>query len=115
MLDMAIFRTFTRQQIHLLASGYDHGALFQWDCHDIIRGVLGLAPGHDPLIVALEWHLTELMGHLVCVIDPDSPHAWILRMILALDFIWLGMHWAGSDSHNEFEFDVLYLEVTKCC
>lgn len=49
MPDMAFFRTFTRQQIHLLASGYNHDTLFQWDGHDIIRRVLELAPGHDPL------------------------------------------------------------------
>lgn len=60
--------------------------------------------------------LSELMGHLVCVIDPDSPHAWILRIVLVSDYIWLGMHWARSNYSGELSvLSSLSWQVTKPC
>jgi len=69
---------------------------------EYLSGVLGLGPGHEPLIITPCWNLNEFMGHLVCVIDPDS--SWIPRIILAPDYIWLGLHWDGSNCRGEFWF-----------
>lgn len=88
--------TFTRQQIQLLVSGSAHRQLTQWGDEEVLQDVLGRGPSHEPTIVVLAWDINELLGHLVCVIDPESPHAWILRIVLAPDFLWLGLHFHGK-------------------
>ncbi|KAJ5595459.1 uncharacterized protein N7459_001667 [Penicillium hispanicum] len=87
---------FTKPQIQALASGYANGNLIQWGQRGLIQDVLELDSSHDPAIVALAWDLNELLGHLVCIIGAGSPQAWILRILLAPEFIWLGLHWAGT-------------------
>lgn len=104
MRDMATLlniSVFTRQQIQFLASGYTQGQLTQWGHEGVLQEVLGQGSSHEPAIIALAWDINELMGHLVCVIDPGSPHAWILRIVLAPDFIWLGLHFVGTECHGK--------------
>lgn len=85
-------RMFTRAQIQCLASGYAPGQFTIWGQGEVFQEVLGQGPSDEPAILALAWDISELLGHLVCVVNPGSAQAWILRIILAPEFIWMGLH-----------------------
>jgi hypothetical protein len=89
---------FSRSDIQLLVSGYSRSGLHQWGQIGLFTQALGLGPINDKSISVVAWELSELMAHVVCVIDPCSASPWFLRMVLTPDFIFLGLHWAGSDA-----------------
>ncbi|GLI77834.1 hypothetical protein PoHVEF18_006129 [Penicillium ochrochloron] len=93
--------SFSRADIQLLVSGYSRGSLHQWGQVGLFSQVLGLVPNYnytDKSIAVVAWELTELMGHVVCVVDPCSATPWFLRIVLTPDFVFLGLHWAGTDA-----------------
>ncbi|KAJ5895873.1 uncharacterized protein N7473_005272, partial [Penicillium subrubescens] len=76
------------------------GGLHQWGRVGLFSRMLGLVPNYnhtDKSIAVVAWELTELMGHVVCVVDPCSATPWFLRIVLMPDFLFLGLHWAGTD------------------
>lgn len=96
-------RVFTRAQIQCLAGGYAPGQIITSGWDGVFQDVLGQGPSDEPAIVALAWDITELLGHLVCVVNPGSAQAWILRIILAPEFIWMGLHQAVTAvCHGKF-------------
>lgn len=94
-------RLFNQQQIEFLTSRYCHGGLTKWGNDEVFQGALGRDPGDEPAIIALAWEMNQCLGHIVCVIDPGSPRACILRIILAPDFLWLGLHFVGTECDGE--------------
>ncbi|KAF3400152.1 hypothetical protein F1880_008131 [Penicillium rolfsii] len=90
---------FSRADIQLLVSAYSRGSLYQWGQVGLFSRVLGLVPNNnDKSIAVVAWELSKLMGHVVCVVDPCSAAPWFLRIVLTPDFVFLGLHWAGTDS-----------------
>ncbi|KAJ5542817.1 hypothetical protein N7461_008820 [Penicillium sp. DV-2018c] len=55
------------------------------------------AEGIDPEMFVLFWELGELHANLIVVVAPGSQNAWILRVVLAPEFLWLGLHRAGLE------------------
>lgn len=66
----------------------------------MFQDVLGRGPSDEPSILALAWDISELLGHLVCVVNPGSAQAWILRLVLAPECLWMGLHPAGALGGN---------------
>lgn len=91
-------RFFSRADIQLLVSGYSRDGIHLWGQISLYIQVLGLASMNDPSIVVVAWELSELIACVVCVVDPCSAAPWYLRMVLTPDFIFLGLHWAGSNT-----------------
>ncbi|KAJ5368048.1 uncharacterized protein N7496_007808 [Penicillium cataractarum] len=89
---------FSRSDIQLLVGGYSKVGFRQWGQIDVFSRVLGLGPMYDKSIAVVAWYLSELEGHVACVVDPFSDTPWYLRIVLMRDFVFLGLHWAGSDS-----------------
>lgn len=89
-------RVFTPAQIQCLIRGYAPGQIITWGQDEVFQDVLGRQPSDESAILALTWDISELLGHLVCVVNPGSAQAWILRIILGPEFIWLGLHPAGT-------------------
>lgn len=88
-----------KADIHQLIRGYSPGEQMSWGQLDLMEEALELDSGF-PSIPVMDWHVDNLMAHLVCVINPGSPWTWVLRVVLAPDFIWLGLHPAGTmDAH----------------
>jgi hypothetical protein len=94
--------SFSRSDIQLLVSGYSRGGLHLWGQVGLFTQVLGLGPMNDKSTAVVAWELSELMGHVVCVVDPCSAAPWYLRIVLTPDFIFLGLHWAGSNSPGTY-------------
>lgn len=89
---------FSRSDIQLLVGGYSKVGFRQWGQIEVFSRVLGLGPMNDKSIAVVAWELSELEGHVVCVVDPCSATPWYLHIVLMRDFVFLGLHWAGSDS-----------------
>ncbi|KAJ5092497.1 hypothetical protein NUU61_007367 [Penicillium alfredii] len=90
-------RTFASGDILALANAYyAQGSLSQWGPDGLFNEVLGLVPGASPVIVPIAWDINGLLGHLVFVVNPGMPDAWILRIVLASEFLWLGLHPVGT-------------------
>ncbi|KAJ5447343.1 hypothetical protein N7445_002164 [Penicillium cf. griseofulvum] len=53
------------------------------------------AAGAEPEMRVLTWELIELLCNMVIVVGPGSPHSHLLRVVLAPEFAWFGLHWAG--------------------
>lgn len=108
--------SFSRADIQLLVSGYSRGGLHQWGQVGLFSQVLGPVPNYnytDKSIAVVAWELTELMGHVVCVVDPCSATPWFLRIVLTPDFVFLGLHWAGTDAPGKSCLSHLTLDLSS--
>lgn len=97
---VAPYHWLQKADIHQLIRGYSPGELMSWGQLGLLEEALELRSGL-PSIAVMDWRLDMLMAHLECVINPGTMRAWVLRVVLAPDFIWLGLHQAGMmDAHT---------------
>ncbi|KAJ5474333.1 hypothetical protein N7475_003899 [Penicillium sp. IBT 31633x] len=75
---------FSKSGLQVIAGEYLAGCVLKWDEDSLF----------DQLFAA-GWELSELLCNMVIVVGPGSPEAFILRVVLAPEFVWFGLHWAG--------------------
>ncbi|KAJ5542439.1 hypothetical protein N7535_004859, partial [Penicillium sp. DV-2018c] len=81
--------------LRILAGEYRNGNILKWDDMSLFDNFF--AEGIEPELFVLFWKLVELHANLIVVVAPGSRNAWILRIVLTPEFLWLGLHWAGSE------------------
>ncbi|OQD64074.1 hypothetical protein PENPOL_c008G02331 [Penicillium polonicum] len=84
---------FSKSGLQVLAGEYLAGPLLKWDEMSLFDQLF--AVGSEPEMSVLTWELTELLCNMVIVVGPGSPQAYLLRVVLAPEFAWFGLHWAG--------------------
>ncbi|KAI1834207.1 hypothetical protein CBS147339_5426 [Penicillium roqueforti] len=84
---------FSKSGLQVLAGKYLAGPLLKWDEMSLFDQLF--AAGSEPEMSVLAWELTELLCNMVIVVGPGSPEAFLLRVVLAPEFAWFGLHWAG--------------------
>ncbi|KAJ5213904.1 hypothetical protein N7449_001073 [Penicillium cf. viridicatum] len=84
---------FSKSGLQVLAGEYLAGPLLKWDEMSLFDQLF--AAGSEPEMSVLTWELTELLCNMVIVVGPGSPKAYLLRVVLAPEFAWFGLHWAG--------------------
>ncbi|KAJ5787592.1 hypothetical protein N7457_002582 [Penicillium paradoxum] len=84
---------FSKSGLQVLAGEYLGGSFLKWDEMSLFDQLFGV--GFEPEMCVLTWELTELLCNLVIVVGPGLPDAFFLRVVLAPEFVWFGLHWAG--------------------
>ncbi|KAJ9488574.1 hypothetical protein VN97_g4729 [Penicillium thymicola] len=84
---------FSKSSLQILAGEYLAGPLLKWDEMSLFDQLF--AAGFEPEMSVLAWELTELLCNMVIVVGAGSPNAYLLRVVLAPEFAWLGLHRAG--------------------
>ncbi|CAG8057790.1 unnamed protein product [Penicillium nalgiovense] len=84
---------FSKSGLQVLAGEYLAGPLLKWDEMSLFDQLF--ASGSEPEMSVMTWELTELLCNMVVVVGPGSPHSYLLRVVLAPEFAWFGLHWAG--------------------
>ncbi|CRL18229.1 unnamed protein product [Penicillium camemberti] len=84
---------FSKSGLQVLAGEYLAGPLLKWDEMSLFDQLF--AAGSEPEMSVLTWELTELLCNMVIVVGLGSPKAYLLRVVLAPEFAWFGLHWAG--------------------
>ncbi|CAI7650585.1 unnamed protein product [Penicillium glandicola] len=84
---------FSKSGLQVLAGEYLAGPLLKWDEMSLFDQLF--AAGSEPEMSVLTWELTELFCNMVIVVGAGSPQAFLLRVVLAPEFAWFGLHWAG--------------------
>ncbi|KAI3114332.1 hypothetical protein CBS147331_4144 [Penicillium roqueforti] len=84
---------FSKSGLQVIAGKYLAGPLLKWDEMSLFDQLF--AAGSEPEMSVLAWELTELLCNMVIVVGPGSPEAFLLRVVLAPEFAWFGLHWAG--------------------
>jgi hypothetical protein len=95
------FPSFSKGDLQVLAGVYQAGTLLKWDEMSLFDQLF--ADGSEPEMFVLSMELSELHGNMVIVVAPGSQDAWILRIALAPEFIWLGLHWAGLPYPGKYQ------------
>ncbi|KGO62330.1 Protein of unknown function DUF3468 [Penicillium expansum] len=90
---LATMPPFSKSGLQVLAGEYLAGPLLKWDEMSLFDQLF--AAGSEPEMSVLTWELTELLCNMVIVVGPGSPQAYLLRVVLAPEFAWFGLHWAG--------------------
>jgi hypothetical protein len=93
--------SFTKAGLQTLAATYEGGPAQQSDEHGAFEYLLGNGP-HQPAISVIKWELTMMLCNLIMVVDPGTPNALLLRVILTPEFAWFGVHWAGAEQFGEY-------------
>ncbi|KAJ5542818.1 hypothetical protein N7535_005242 [Penicillium sp. DV-2018c] len=89
------FPPFSKGDLRVLAGEFRSGKILKWDDMSLFANFF--AEGIDPEMFVLFWELGELHANLIVVVAPGSQNAWILRVVLAPEFLWLGLHRAGLE------------------
>ncbi|OQE04386.1 hypothetical protein PENVUL_c033G03698 [Penicillium vulpinum] len=84
---------FSKSGLQILAGEYLAGPLLKWDDLSLFDQLF--AAGSEPEMSVLTWELTELLCNMVIVVGVGSPQTYLLRVVLAPEFAWFGLHWAG--------------------
>ncbi|KAJ5171140.1 uncharacterized protein N7500_003923 [Penicillium coprophilum] len=84
---------FSKSGLQVLAGEYLAGPLLKWDEMSLFDQLF--AAGSEPEMFVVTWELTELLCNMVIVVGPGSPQTYLLRVVLAPEFAWFGLHWAG--------------------
>ncbi|KAJ5282964.1 hypothetical protein N7505_000944 [Penicillium chrysogenum] len=84
---------FSKSGLQVLAGEYLAGPLLKWDEMSLFNQLF--AAGSEPEMSVLTWELTELLCNMVIVVGAGSPQSYLLRVVLAPEFAWFGLHWAG--------------------
>ncbi|KAJ5372925.1 hypothetical protein N7517_004931 [Penicillium concentricum] len=84
---------FSKSGLQVLAGEYLAGAFLKWDETSLFDQLF--AAGSEPEMFVVSWELTELLCKMVIVVGPGSPQTYLLRAVLAPEFAWFGLHWAG--------------------
>lgn len=91
---------FSKSGLQVLAGEYLAGPLLKWDEMSLFDQLF--AAGSEPEMSVLTWELTELLCNMVIVVGPGSPQAYLLRVVLAPEFAWFGLHWAGMPHPGKY-------------
>ena len=91
---------FSKSGLQVLAGEYRAGPLLKWDEMSLFDQLF--AAGSEPEMSVLTWELTELLCNMVIVVGPGSPQAYLLRVVLAPEFAWFGLHWAGMPHPGKY-------------
>lgn len=92
---------FSKSGLQVLAGEYLAGSLLKWDEMSLFDHLF--AAGFEPEIRVLTWELSPLLCNMVMVVGPGSPEAVLLRVVLAPEFVWFGLHWAGLPSPGKYQ------------
>ncbi|KAJ6179817.1 hypothetical protein N7519_010278 [Penicillium mononematosum] len=84
---------FSKSGLQVLAGEYLAGPLLKWDEMSLFDQLF--AASSEPEMSVLTWELTELLCNMVIVVGAGSPQSYLLRVVLAPEFAWFGLHWAG--------------------
>lgn len=87
-----------RRDVQELVGAYAGGQVVRGGQEDLFERVLGLDPTHDndaPSLVVLAWDMNVVRAELACVVDPGSPHPWLLRIEMTDQYIAMALNWAG--------------------
>lgn len=93
--------SFTKAGLQTLATTYQGGPAQQSDEHGAFEYLLGNGT-HQPAISVIKWEITMMLCNLIMVVDPGTPNALLLRVILTPEFAWFGVHWAGAEQSGEY-------------
>lgn len=91
---------FSKSGLQVLAGEYLTGPLLKWDEMSLFDQLF--AAGSEPEMSVLTWELTELLCNMVIAVGPGSPKAYLLRVVLAPEFAWFGLHWAGMPHRGKY-------------
>ncbi|KAJ5323164.1 hypothetical protein N7452_011453 [Penicillium brevicompactum] len=86
---------FSLNDLQVLAGEYLGGPSQGWDPQNAFGHLFG--SGLDPKMFVLRAHLTALLGEIILVVNPGTPDACILRLNVAPEYLWVGIHWAGPE------------------
>jgi hypothetical protein len=90
---LATMPPFSKSGLQVLAGEYLAGPLLKWDEMSLFDQLF--AAGFEPEMSVLTWELTKLLCNMVIVVGAGHPQSYLLRVILAPEFAWFGLHWAG--------------------
>ena len=91
---------FSKSGLQVLAGEYLAGPLLKWDEMSLFDQLF--AAGSEPEMSVLTWELTELLCNMVIVVGAGSPQSYLLRVVLAPEFAWFGLHWAGMPHPGKY-------------
>lgn len=87
---------FLGSDLQVLASEYLGGVSLGWDPYGVFDVLLG--PGPAPQMFVLQSNLSRLLAELIVVVNPGMEDAAILRLNMAPEYLWLGVHSASASS-----------------
>lgn len=87
---------FLRSDLQVLASEYLGGVSLGWDPYGVFDVLLG--PGPASQMFVLQSNLSRLLAELIVVVKPGMEDAAILRLNMAPEYLWLGVHSASASS-----------------
>jgi hypothetical protein len=93
--------TFSKAGLQTLAATYQGGTAQQADEQGAFEYLLGNGP-RMPSMSVIKWDITMLLCNMVMIVDPGTPHALLLRVVLSPEFAWFGVHWAGLDQPSKY-------------
>jgi hypothetical protein len=50
----------------------------------------------EPELFVLKREMSSLLSEVIFMGSPGTPDACILRLNMAPEYLWLGIHWAGT-------------------
>ncbi|KAJ5657508.1 uncharacterized protein N7484_001157 [Penicillium longicatenatum] len=106
----------TRAGLRLLARRYI-GAEFEsraWGESHLFQQLWGEDPQSNLAIIPLATNLSPLLAHLICAVSTGGlMPAWVLRMVLTPEFLWLGLH---QTSFSLMEVgNISPADICRCC
>ncbi|CAG8169467.1 unnamed protein product [Penicillium salamii] len=94
-LDTLVNRVpFSKNGLQVLAGMYLGGLLLRWDQYDLFNSLFDA--GVDLDMFLLRWDFSTLLGEMLLVINPGKANTFLLRLNMAPEHLWLGIHWAGT-------------------
>ncbi|CAG7959000.1 unnamed protein product [Penicillium salamii] len=94
-LDTLVNRVpFSKNGLQVLAGMYLGGLLLRWDQYDLFNSLFDA--GVDLDMFLLRWDFSTLLGEMLLVINPGKANTFLLRLNMAPEYLWLGLHWAGT-------------------
>ncbi|CAG8213291.1 unnamed protein product [Penicillium salamii] len=94
-LDTLVNRVpFSKNGLQVLAGMYLGGLLLRWDQYGLFNSLFDA--GVDLDMFVLRWDFSTLLGEMLLVINPGKANAFLLRLNMASEYLWLGIHWAGT-------------------
>ena len=97
---------FSKNGLQVLAIMYLGGLLLRWDQHGVFEVLFG-SGSVEPEMFVLKWDLTSLLSEIIFVLNPGTPDACILRLNMAPEYMWLGIHWAGTPQTGMYALTLL--------
>ncbi|CAG7946478.1 unnamed protein product [Penicillium olsonii] len=85
---------FSKNGLQVLAGMYLGGLLLGWDQYGLFDSLFDT--GIDPEMCVLHWNFSALLSEMMLVINLGKANAFLLRLNMAPEYIWLGLHWAGT-------------------